>query len=319
MKFNNIAKSVIAASALTVASFGANATVISSAILDVTGFGLAINGATSNTPPVSTWTLKNDATFNGVTENQTNVSSLLEVVPGDPTQGKYGDPALVCAGTSGCPIGENTYTQNLLNLGDNLDFSSADSYVFTNPAVSGTDASTRADTSIHSVANGTLQTAGSEIQNSINTTINFSIDGAVGSTIDLFYSYTAQLVTEISNDWLNPTHQTQADADYGLSFTLTRDDMNLGQDFGGIGLTNFGNLATFGASGSSNATNEAGTRQSFGDQKVVSLTNLTSGDYKLVINHRTSASSRHVPEPTSIAILGLGLLGLVGAARRRKS
>jgi len=319
MKLTNLTKSVLAASALTVASFSANATVISSSILEVSGFGLAIEGGTASVP-VSTWTLKNDATFNGTTENQQSVNVLTAVDAGNPFLGEYGDPAMVCAGSCPISIGENNFDQDLLNLGDSLDFSSADSYLFTNPAISGTDAQTRADVSVTSLAGGALHTAGSEIQNSINTSVAFTISGDASSTITLFYAYTAQLVTEISNDWLNPTHNTTADASYGLSFRLTRDGNDLFVD-GATGVDNYIALSQFGVDGNSNANNEAGTREEFASvgPKSLTLTNLVSGDYKLVINHSTSASASHVPEPTTLAILGLGLLGFAGTAKRRKS
>jgi hypothetical protein len=45
----------------------------------------------------------------------------------------------------------------------------------------------------------------------------------------------------------------------------------------------------------------------------------SNGLYDLQINQSSSSNVSLVPEPTSVAILGLGLLGFAGAARRRKS
>jgi hypothetical protein len=312
MKLTKLSKCLFVASALTIASFGANATVISSAILNVTGFGLLVDDGAGSAPAL-TWTLKNDATFNGVTQTQTNVSALTPV-----SGGAEGDPALVCGGTSCGVMGENDFGFDQFGLTDDLDFASSDSYVFTGPG--GTDASSRADTSINTVSNGSLQTAGSEIQNSITTGITFDV-GNSGS-VQFFYSYVAQIAAQISADWLNPNHNTQADSNFGLAFSLTKKGSNAGS-IADIGGSNFLALSSFGLSQSKNANNDGGAKEDFTDNKLVQLTGLDEGTYRLVISHDTSASSKHtaipVPEPSSIAILGLGLLGFAGVSRRRKS
>ncbi|MGK0304913.1 MAG: hypothetical protein ACI8UG_000657 [Gammaproteobacteria bacterium] len=316
MKLSKLTKGLFAASVLTVASFGANATAISSAVLNVTGFGLAVDDGAGSAPAL-TWTLKNDATFNGVTQTQTNVSALTPV-SSDPADGAEGDPALVCGGPDCGVMGENDIDFNQFGLADDLDFASSDSYVFTGPG--GTDASSRADTSINTVSNGSLQTAGSEIQNSITTGITFDV-GNSGS-VQFFYSYVAQIAAQISADWLNPNHNTQADSNFGLAFSLTKKGSNAGS-IADIGGSNFLALSSFGLSQSKNANNDGGAKEDFTDNKLVQLTGLDEGTYRLVISHDTSASSKHtaipVPEPSSIAILGLGLLGFAGVSRRRKS
>ena len=49
------------------------------------------------------------------------------------------------------------------------------------------------------------------------------------------------------------------------------------------------------------------------------LSYVTAGDYQINITQNSTSAVELVPEPASIAVLGLGLLGLAGATYRRKA
>jgi hypothetical protein len=302
MKLSNLTKGVMAASAIALASFSANASIITSSILNVTNFGIAISDAAATTPS-QTWSLTNNATFNGVNGTSTQVLSLDAFGVANPLQ--------ACAGVD-CPsIAEDDYAQDLLDSTGTLNFSSSDSYIMFNPAT-GTNASSRADVSLSGIANNNINDAGSFIDNSITTEISFNV--GTGGTLDLFYGFTAQLITEIGVDMQNPTSTTQAKASYSLGYTLT------GNDGQAISFDNQIALFTAGVNASKASTQlNVNNSEDYSGSKSAQLTDLVAGEYTLSIAHVTKSSVAHVSEPVTLAILGLGLLGFAGAAKRRKS
>jgi len=301
MKLSNLTKGIMAASAFALASVTANASIITSSILDVSDFGIVITNADVSDPS-QTWSLTNNATFNSVNAISTQVLSLDGF--------GVANPAQACAGID-CPtIAEDDYSQNLLDATGTLNFSSSDSYLVYNPAT-GTNARSRADVSLSIFPNNNINDAGSFIDNSSTTTIIFLVNA--GGTLDLFYSYTAQLITEIGADMQDATSITQAKASYSLGYTLT------GNDNQEVSAINQFALFQAGVSKSKASTQlNVNNSDDYAGGKSVQLTNLLAGEYTLSIAHVTKSSIAHVSEPATVAILGLSLLGFA-AAKRRKS
>jgi hypothetical protein len=301
MKLKNIAKSVIAASALTIASFGANANLIGTAVLDIENFNIsAVNGDLNLIS--SQWTTTNTANYLGLagptSEVTDTTNSLGSVIINLPNQ---------CAGPDCTQIGEDNYAHNLLSLGDDLDFVSSDSKVsFDFPSFT-TNAQSRADVSLSKTNSDNLSRGESGITNTVTGVLEFDL--ATMGDVDFSYDFVAELVAAVSPDWATNLHDAFVEASYSLTVSITElanptniidmGDLNTGLTLSSTGAFNF----DLEPSGSKSQT----------------LVDLNAGAYQIGVTHSTYVSAKHVPEPTTLAIFGLGLLGLAGASRRRNS
>ena len=216
------------------------------------------------------------------------------------------DLAYQCSGPDCSPssIAENDYTHNLLSLGNDLDFVHSDSNVsFDFPTLS-TNAQSRADISLSSTNSNTLSRADTTITNTVNGNLVFQ--AASATSVDIGYDFASEFVAMVSADWATNLHNAFVETSYSLSVSVT--NLNTGVS---TVISDLATALTLSTDGTFNFDFEnAGSKSA--------NVELDAGLYQIGISHSTYVSAKHVSEPTTLAIFGLGLLGLAGASRRRQ-
>lgn len=202
---------------------------------------------------------------------------------------------------AGNPAGQNdsstVLTQGLGN------FASGDLSISGTALGPGATGMTRADASVLGPDN--TATSGALITNNVLGLLTFTVTGT--KTLGFSFDWTALALAEISNDLLGAGFST---ADSSTNFSISV------QKQGGA-LNTIETLAcqatAFNVAGANSFANTCGQQG-----ELTNFLTLDSGLYTVQITTKSSANVQAIPEPSSIALAGLGLLGIGASLRRRK-
>jgi hypothetical protein len=278
MKLTKLAKNLLAVSALTVASFGANAGAIATAELTIDNLLFTFESLDNLGSPVSG--------FSG-SEATASVNN-------------NGDQDAWSSG--GLPL-NLTYS-----VGSGIDTSGTGAYGLVdlsgNVLLGGSTGITDSSASAYGI-NSALGTA--NVQNIVSA--SFSGESASDVLLTVSFDWLIDLYSEITTPFAGQT----ATSSYGFELEIEGSD-----DFWSIDLRDLVNQGSNKRTQQTMGTNTLNSTDSYTNaNNKFSLDN--NQRYTFTISQFTRSDVVSVAEPTSIAILGLSLLGLAGVSRRRKS
>ncbi len=346
MKFSKITKSLVAGSVLAGASLSANAGVVATSYLDVQSFGIVAYFDAGLTDQVSNEQL---AQFITVSSGQRSSSTstgfngvgLPDTPVFAPTNDGIADGVFNCAGPScgltgvsnNSLVGNYSAALNLHNdsRDNNYGYGMADAIVSgsalnfdpTNPASGMTYAAASVG------GNGSVGSGNSDIADSLTTVLNFELNGPTEIYLAFTLAYKLIVDTVQSADIESDSSQVaNATASASFQVGIGSDDSTgnggaLGVqrvlDGGTVVYLNEDDLeiVSLVSEGDDFTGSDTGVMESNGSAQS-EFFRLRAGDFQVSIGQESTARASLVSAPGTLAIAGLGLLGLA-AVRRRKS
>jgi len=318
MKLNKLTKGLIAAVALSGASI-ANAGVVASSYLEVSGFSLNGVGPTDLFPLAQgTREGATSAQFN-IGTNQTDGDSAADTVfAGLLPNTASVDAALACVGPdcSNLTLSENSADANWSDaLTNDWNYAYADQELVGNAIGGASSGFTIAESSIANVPSGNASSDGS-ITNEFEAAFLATTTASANFSMDYVLDMASVITPDIAFDDLI-TATTSAWATLTVSIKNLTDNVD-------VGVWSIVNETISGRDGALFNTVLPGSNEEYASANVDGF---NSGNflleqnkaYSLNITQTTGTITSLVPEPTSLAVFGLGLLGLAGVARKRKA
>jgi len=321
-----LATGIAAALALGVAG-QANASVYASSSLKIQEFRVNITGLAANPIDSYEFTLTTTATLNGASSPvQTNTCSGTT-----PGSGCNTLPSLD-ASAANAPGGTIVRANNDFSFfGPGTDtYSNSDSVIYTSELGNGVPSSTAQIAESELQGNGAAR-ANAEITSNTGFTFTFIISGT--GSLALSFQADPSLYAEINQLAFT---SGAAQANMNTSFSLTKNDGTSEINWrpngsAGSDCSVTGSVASVtcaedndnadlnqNLSVTSNPATVQYSRAAGWSLMGITVDGLTDGAWTLAVNGNTSTSTRTVPEPSVLALLGIAIAGMGAVSRRRK-
>ena len=314
MKFSKLTKGLIAAATIVSSGF-ANAGVVATSYLELRDLSIQLDidgdGVADNVDPNDYIDITSESRTSSASADINSVGGSSTKT--DSTGVGIADPNFICISSqcgSGITISNNTVSINDLIHTDAFNYAVGDANVSGSALGGGASGFTYADAGLNTFGN----TAGaqSNIANGLLATIDFTVNQTLGNigvsflaVFDVFVDAFADAASLADN-----TVTTVASASATFSILVVPDSS---EGNPGAGLI-FESLSfSDDLEGSDSSVNLAG------QQLATSFSYVEAGDYQININQNSTSAVELVPEPASLAVFALGLLGLAGASFRRKA
>lgn len=314
MKFSKLTKGFIAAAALASSGF-ANAGVVATSYLELRDLSIQLDidgdGVADNVDPNDYISITSASRTSSASADVNSVGGSSTKT--DSTGVGTADPNFICISAqcgSGITLSNNTVSISDLIYTDAFDYAVGDANVTGSALGNGASGFTYADSGLNTY--GHTAGAQSNIANGLLTTIDFSINPTL-DTIGVSFLAVFDVFVDAFADaasLADSTVTTVASASAAFSILVAPDssDGNPGLGFIFESLSFADDLE-----GSDSSVNLAG------QQLATSFSYVEAGDYQININQTSTSAVELVPEPASLAVFALGLLGLAGASFRRKA